>query len=112
MRKVGPSAASPTRASAGSPASTESISAASATVVASAPFSLRPYQSVAPRSHGTTPVPGLMPTRPVHDAGIRIEPIPSLPWAIGTMPAATAAAEPPEDPPGVRPCAHGLRVTP
>ena len=43
---------------------------------------------------------------------MRIEPPPSLPWAIGTMPAATAAAEPPEEPPGVRPWSHGLRVAP
>ena len=33
---------------------------------------------------------------------MRIEPPPSLPCAIGTIPAATAAAEPPEEPPGVR----------
>ena len=31
---------------------------------------------------------------------MRIEPRPSLPCAIGTSPAATAAAEPPEEPPG------------
>ena len=43
---------------------------------------------------------------------MRIEPPPSLPWAIGTMPAATAAAEPPLDPPGVRSSAQGLRVGP
>jgi hypothetical protein len=88
------------------------MSAASATVVASAPFSDSPYQSFSPRSHGTTPLPGLMPTRPVQAAGIRIEPIPSLPCASGTMPAATAAAEPPDEPPGVRSRFHGLRVTP
>ncbi len=28
------------------------------------------------------------------------------------MPAATAAADPPDDPPGTRPKSHGLRVTP
>ena len=33
---------------------------------------------------------------------MRIEPPPSLAWAIGTMPAATAAALPPDEPPGVR----------
>ncbi len=42
---------------------------------------------------------GLSPTRPQHDAGMRMEPPPSLAWATGTMPDATAAAEPPEDPP-------------
>ena len=45
---------------------------------------------------------GLRPTRPQQAAGMRIEPPPSLPCATGTMPAATAAAEPPEEPPGVR----------
>ena len=43
---------------------------------------------------------------------MRSEPPPSLPWASGIIPAATAAAEPPEDPPGVRSGSHGLRVTP
>src|SRR5438309_3681105 len=52
------------------------------------------------------------PTSPQHAAGIRVEPPPSLPWAIGTRPAATAAAEPPDDPPGVRSRSQGLRVGP
>jgi hypothetical protein len=43
---------------------------------------------------------------------MRIDPPPSLPWAIGTTPAATAAAEPPLDPPEVRSRSHGLRVAP
>ena len=43
---------------------------------------------------------------------MRIEPPPSLPWASGTRPAATAAAAPPEDPPGVRSRSHGLRTGP
>ena len=43
---------------------------------------------------------------------MRIEPPPSLPWAIGTMPAATAAAAPPDEPPGVRAVSHGLRAGP
>src|SRR5690606_29838237 len=45
---------------------------------------------------------GLRPTRPVHDAGMRIDPPPSDAWPIGAMPEATAAAAPPELPPGVR----------
>ena len=60
----------------------------------------------------TRPRAALSPTRPQHEAGMRIEPPPSLPWAIGTMPAATAAAEPPLEPPGVRSSPHGLRVGP
>jgi hypothetical protein len=55
---------------------------------------------------------GLSPTRPQHDAGIRIEPPPSFPCAIATIPDATAAAEPPLDPPGVRVLSHGFRVAP
>ena len=55
---------------------------------------------------------GLSPTRPQQAAGIRIEPPPSLAWAIGTIPAATAAADPPDEPPVVRDWSHGLRVAP
>ena len=43
---------------------------------------------------------------------MRIEPPASLAWAAGTMPAATAAAEPPEEPPAVRATSQGLRVGP
>ena len=43
---------------------------------------------------------------------MRIEPPPSLPVQIGIIPTATAAAEPPDEPPGVRSGFHGLRVTP
>jgi hypothetical protein len=52
------------------------------------------------------------PTKPVKLAGVRIEPPPSLAVPKGTMPAATAAAVPPLDPPGVQLWSHGLRVTP
>src|SRR5947199_10732969 len=53
---------------------------------------------------------GLSPTRPHSLAGMRIEPPPSLAWASGTMPLATAAAAPPDDPP-VECCGfHGLRA--
>src|SRR5580658_5349370 len=53
-----------------------------------------------------------MPTSPVHAAGIRTEPAPSEPIAPATIPAATAAAAPPLDPPGVWLRFQGLRVTP
>ncbi len=55
---------------------------------------------------------GFSPTSPLMLAGIRIEPPPSLAWATGTMPDATAAPEPPDDPPGVWSVFHGLRVAP
>ena len=60
----------------------------------------------------TRPREGFRPTRPHELAGMRIEPPPSLAWPIGTMPAATAAAEPPLEPPGEWPGSQGLRVGP
>ena len=53
-----------------------------------------------PGPTGVRPRVGLSPNRPQHEAGMRIEPPPSLACAIGTMPAATAAAAPPLEPPG------------
>ena len=73
---------------------------------------LRPSQCSPSGIFETRPRVGFIPTRPQHDAGIRIDPPPSEPVANGTIPAATAAAEPPEDPPGVRSGFHGLRVIP
>ena len=43
---------------------------------------------------------------------MRIEPPPSVPTASGPIPEATAAAAPPEDPPGVFAGFQGLRVMP
>ncbi len=55
---------------------------------------------------------GFRPTSPHSLAGTRIEPPPSFAWATGTMPAATAAAEPPLEPPVERPVSQGLRLGP
>src|SRR6266850_335984 len=52
----------------------------------------------------------LSPTSPQYDAGRTLEPIVWLPSANGTIRAATAAAEPLDDPPGVHARFHGLRV--
>ena len=49
---------------------------------------------------------------PVSAAGCLIEPPVSEPSAHGASPAATAAAEPPDEPPGTRSRSHGLRVGP
>src|SRR2546426_6843448 len=61
---------------------------------------------------GTRPKVGFRPTRPQKLAGMRIEPAPSEPSASGANPAATAAAPPPVDPPGVRVGSQGLRDSP
>src|SRR2546425_13171096 len=53
---------------------------------------------------------GRGPTTPQHEAGMRIEPPMSVPSATPAMPAATAAALPPLEPPGVMPSRHGLLV--
>src|SRR5580704_2962913 len=53
-----------------------------------------------------------MPTVPVNEAGWRIEPPVSLPRAQGTSLAATAAALPPDEPPGVRVVSQGLSAGP
>ncbi len=51
---------------------------------------------------------GFRPTIPQQLAGIRIEPPPSEPSATGASPAATAAPEPPLDPPAIREVSHGV----
>src|SRR5215212_7535043 len=58
----------------------------------------------------TRPRVGLSPTSPHSLAGIRIEPPPSFACATGTMPLATAAADPPDDPPVEWLRFHGLRA--
>src|SRR6478752_1193958 len=90
-----------------------SIAAVSRTVRDTTPCTAAPCMGspfVGP--DGVNPRPGLRPTRPQHAAGTRIDPPPSFAPAHGTMPAATAAADPPEEPPGVRARSHGLRAGP
>src|SRR5690242_2610597 len=60
----------------------------------------------------TRPKVGFSPVTPQYDAGMRIEPPVSLPMAMKTMPEATAAADPPLDPPGMHATSHGLRTVP
>ena len=50
-----------------------------------------------------------MPKRPVKLAGMRTDPPPSVPMDNVQRPAASAAAAPPLEPPGVRSVFHGLR---
>ena len=53
-----------------------------------------------------------MAASPVRQPGMRTEPPPSVPSANGVMPAATEAAAPALEPPGVLARFHGLRVMP
>ncbi len=89
-----------------------SSSALSPTVRASAPNTLSPSHPSRAGCVETRPRLGFIPTSPQQAAGIRSEPPPSEPVAHGTIPDATAAAEPPDEPPGVRVGSQGLRVTP
>ena len=85
------------------PLMTSSIAAVSRTLRDTTPWTAAPcIDSPVTGPEGVSPRPGLSPTRPQHAAGTRIDPPPSLAPAHGTMPAATAAADPPDDPPGDR----------
>src|ERR1700716_2769536 len=88
-----------------------STAAVSRTLRVTTPSIANPCQD-SPRSgpNETRPRDGFSPTRPHSLAGIRIEPPPSLACAIGTIPAATAAAEPPLEPPGERVRSYGFLV--
>ena len=93
------------------PESTSRRCAASSTVRVSGPDVERPSKP----PYGaleTRPREGLSPNSPQHDAGMRIEPPPSVACAAGTSPAARAAAAPPLEPPGVSSVFHGFRVAP
>ena len=61
---------------------------------------------------GIRPKLGLKPTTPQNEAGRITEPLVCVPTPSGTMKAATAAAEPLDEPPGVWPLWCGLRVLP
>src|SRR5919198_1852249 len=58
----------------------------------------------------TRPYVGLRPTTPQSAAGCRTEPPVSVPNAHTHSPAATAAADPPDDPPGTVSSPHGFLV--
>ena len=94
------------------PATTSSHRAVSSTRRLTHPATLSPYQCSGSGARDTRPRWVLSPNRPQQPAGMRIEPPPSDAYAAPTRPAATAAADPPLDPPGLNPCFHGLCVTP
>src|SRR5438093_6797362 len=60
----------------------------------------------------TRPYVGFIPTTPHRAAGCLTEPPVSVPRAHTASPAATAAADPPEEPPGTRSTSHGFRTGP
>src|SRR3989338_5067125 len=85
---------------------------ASETVLAKGPIwsnddamATRPEREMAPYV-------GFMPTSPQKLAGWRTEPAVSEPKAPNALPMASAAAEPPEEPPGTRVSSYGFLVTP
>src|SRR5260370_17762665 len=61
---------------------------------------------------GIAPKLGLRPTTPLNAAGLITEPSVCVPNASGTIPAATAAADPDDDPPAVCLRFQGLPVAP
>src|SRR5688500_16900147 len=86
--------------------------AQSAAVRAMGPILSSVHESgIAPRRL-TSPYVGRSPVTPQNADGVPIEPLVSEPSAYGTSPAATAAAEPLDDPPLQRSASHGLRVAP
>src|SRR6266576_6958220 len=94
------------------PAIASNISAASSAVRARGPCTWPGSQASGIGQFGVSPGVGRMPTMPQNDAGIRIEQPKSVPCASGTMPVATATADPPEEPAGLNAGFQGLRVTP
>src|SRR5687767_14962098 len=89
-----------------------SIAALSRTVFVKVPIWSRLDPNATSPQRLTRPYVGFRPTTPQSAAGCRTEPPVSEPMAAGTIRAATAAADPPDDPPATRVVSHGLRVTP
>ena len=88
------------------------MSATSSRVRANTPTWSSARESLRMPCRGINPYVGLNPNTPQNAAGRMTEPLVWLPTASGTMPAATAAAEPDDDPPGVCSALCGLRVLP
>src|SRR5262245_50885088 len=91
---------------------TPRISAASRTVFVTTPIWSSPDANATRPQRETRPYVGFTPTTPQSAAGCRTEPPVSDPRAAGTMRAATAAAEPPDEPPGTRVRSHGFFAAP
>src|SRR5262249_1796723 len=84
--------------------------ATSSAVVAKGPiWSSDEAKAIRPK-RDTRPYVGFSPRTPQRAAGWRIEPPVSDPRAMGAIREATAAALPPEEPPGIRAVSQGFRV--
>src|SRR2546429_86297 len=94
------------------PAITSWSKAASRTVRAHGPPWSREDENATIPYRETPPYVGFTPTVPVTAAGWRIDPPVSVPIASGAWNEASAAAEPPPEPPGMRGGSHGLPVGP
>jgi hypothetical protein len=72
-----------------------------------------PIVAIVPRyvspARDTRPNVAFRPNTPHREAGMRIDPPPSLPRATGHSPVATATPEPVEEPPATWPCRCGFR---
>src|SRR3990170_2166129 len=90
----------------------DAASAAPATSLVKKPTWSREGASGTTPSIGTRRYVGLNPTIPQNDAGRRTEPMVWVPRLSGHSPAATAAAEPLLEPPGVWARLRGLRAGP
>ncbi len=84
----------------------------SPTVRVNSPGTSSDGHSVRKPARSVLPCGGTSPAIPQYDAGRIVDPPVWLPSATGTCPAATAAADPLEEPPGVRPRSRGLAVGP
>src|SRR5271157_44016 len=93
------------------PAITWSSAAASLTLRVMGPIWSRLDAKATSPYRETLPYVGFNPTVPHRLAGCRMEPPVSVPRAATQRPAATAAAEPPLEPPGIRDRSHGFFVT-
>src|SRR3954468_23999104 len=90
-----------------------STAAESRTVRVTTPCTVLPiHDSPVSGPSDTRPRLAFKPTSPQFAAGMRIDPPPSLAWPTATSPAATAAADPPAEPPVEWFGSHGLRAGP
>jgi hypothetical protein len=94
------------------PRSTASTAISSATDRASGPMLSSDGASGRSPVRSIRAAEGLKPAIPQNAAGTRIEPAVSVPIATGTTPAATATAEPDDEPPGTRSGASGFGGVP